>query len=100
MSTDKSSYLHKGVRVLKELKGHSLSGMSNQELCRATGIMPSGISRIMQVLIEEGLAERRSDGRFSLSIGMLQIAQSHANEMQRARDRINELQSRVAIGSQ
>jgi len=100
MSADKATYLHKGVRVLKALKGHTLAGMSNQELCRATDLTPSAISRIMQVLIEEGVAERRQDGRFSLSISMLQIAQSHANEMQRAQDRINELQSRVAIGAQ
>ena len=99
MSADKATYLHKGVRVLKALKGHTLTGMSNQELCRATGLTPSGISRIMQALIEEGLAERRHDGRFALSIGMLQIAQSHALEMQKAKERINELQSRVAAGA-
>lgn len=98
--SDKATYLHKGLRAMKALKGHTLSGMSNQELCRATDLAPSAISRIMQALIEEGLAERRQDGRFALSISMLQIAQSHALEMQRAQDRINEIQTRVAAGAQ
>lgn len=98
--SDKTTSLHKGLRVLKAMKGHTLNGMSNQELCRATDLSPSTISRIVSALVDEGLVERRYDGRFSLSIGMLQIAQSHAIEMQRAQERINEIQSRVAAGAQ
>lgn len=97
---DKHTALHKGFRVFKALRGHTLSGMSNQELCRATGLNASAVTRIMQALIDEGLAEKRSDGRFALSVSTLQIAQAHALEIQRAQDRINELGHRISTGLQ
>ncbi|PHR68478.1 helix-turn-helix domain-containing protein [Alcanivorax sp.] len=91
--------LHKGLRVFKALKGHTLNGLSNQQLAKATGLSPSGITRVMAALIDEGLAERGEDGRFRLSIQALQIAQAHALEVSKYQDRINELQRRVSAGA-
>ncbi|WP_445364422.1 helix-turn-helix domain-containing protein [Microbulbifer sp. ANSA003] len=95
-----ASALHKGLRVLKALKGHTLTGLSNQQLVQATDLNASAITRIMSVLIDEGLAEKREDGRFAFSLGILQIAQRHALEMQRAQEKIDEINRRVIAGAQ
>lgn len=95
----KDSALHKGLRVFRALRGHSLDGLSNQQLAQATGYSPSAITRIMATLIDEGLAEKRDDGRYALSIGALQIAQAHALEMEKAQEKINEINRRVAAGA-
>lgn len=95
----KDTALHKGLRVFKALKGHTLNGLSNQQLAQATGLSPSGITRVMAALIDEGLAERGDDGRFRLSVQALQIAQAHALEVSKYQDRINELQRRVSAGA-
>lgn len=97
--TDKASALQKGLRVFKALKGHTLNGLSNQQLGQATGLSPSAITRVMATLIDEGLAERGDDGRFRLSVAALQIAQAHAVEMAKAQDRINEINRRVSAGA-
>lgn len=98
--SDKSTALTKGLRVFKALRGHTLNGISNQELCRAAGLSAPAVTRIMAALIDEGLAERRPDGRFALSVGALQIAHAHALEVQKAQGRINELNHRIATGLQ
>ncbi|MNR41590.1 hypothetical protein D3C85_1599920 [compost metagenome] len=54
----------------------------------------------MQVLIEEGLAVKLDNGRFAHSIVMLQIAQAHAEHMAGVNRRMNEINQRVAAGSQ
>jgi DNA-binding IclR family transcriptional regulator len=91
--------LHKGLRVLKLLRGHTLNGLSNQQLSQASGLPPSAITRTMQALIDEGLVDRGEDGRFRFSIAMLQIASAHAAEMDRAQQRITELNHRIAVGA-
>lgn len=95
----KDTALHKGLRVLKVLRGHTLNGLSNGQLAQATGYGASAITRIMAALIDEGLAEKREDGRFALSVGMLQIAQAYALEIDKAQEKINEMTRRVAAGA-
>ncbi|MCY1396649.1 hypothetical protein D9M71_116280 [compost metagenome] len=87
------------LRVLKALRGHTLTGLSNGELARALGESPANITRYVNTLIAEGLAERRDDGRFAHSIQMLQIAQAHAEHASRMQERINEINRRIAAGS-
>lgn len=87
------------LRVLSALKGHSIGGVSNGELSKALGETPATINRALNTLISEGFALKLDNGRFALSVKMLQIAQSHANEMHSAQNRINELQQRVHAGA-
>lgn len=89
----------KVLTVMKALKGHSLVGLSNNELAKALGESPTTINRCLNTLIEAGLATKLDTGRFAFSTGMLQIAQSHANEMNRATSRIQELTQRIHAGS-
>ncbi|MGO3029513.1 helix-turn-helix domain-containing protein [Pseudomonas sp. G.S.17] len=87
------------LRVLKALKGHTVTGLSNTELAKLTGDSPSNITRAMQTLIEEGLAMKLDNGRFAHSVGMLQIAQAHAEHMVRLQGRMQEINQRIAAGS-
>lgn len=89
----------KVLRVFKALKGHTLRGLSNKELSEAMNLTPSGVTHCIDTLISEGLAQRLDNGRFALSIGALQIAQAHANEMQLASAHIQEINARVAAGA-
>lgn len=89
----------KVLKVLKGLKGHSLNGLSNSDLIKATGETASTVNRCLNTLIAEGLAIKLDNGCYALSVGMLQIAQAHAVEISRASQRIHELNQRVAAGS-
>ena len=57
------------------------------------------ITRALAPLIEEGLVTKLESGRYAHTIGILQIAQSHANEMGQAQNRIMEINQRVAAGA-
>ena len=87
------------LRVLKALKGHTVTGLSNTELAFLTQDSPSNITRAMQTLIEEGLALKLDNGRFAHSVGVLQIAQAHAEHMARLTGRMQEINQRIAAGS-
>ncbi|AIC20188.1 IclR family transcriptional regulator [Pseudomonas chlororaphis] len=87
------------LRVLKALKGHTVTGLSNTELAHLTQDSPSNITRAMQTLIEEGLAVKLDNGRFAHSVGVLQIAQAHAEHMARVTNRMQEITQRIAAGS-
>lgn len=89
----------KVLEVLKALRGHSLTGVSNGQLAKALGESPSRINRCLNTLIEAGLAEKKPSGLFCHSVMMLQIATAHASEMSRAREKIDELDQRVIAGS-
>ncbi|UUE72523.1 helix-turn-helix domain-containing protein [Pectobacterium aroidearum] len=87
------------LRVLKALRGHTLNGVSNSDLAKALEESPANINRALNTLIEEGLAQKLDNGRFSLGVQVLQIAVAHSNEMARAQGRIDELNQRILAGS-
>lgn len=89
----------KVLRVLGALKGHTISGMTNGDLAKALGESPSTINRIVNTMVAEGYAIKLDSGRYALSVRVLQIAQAHANEINRAQERINELNQRVHAGA-
>lgn len=87
------------LRVLKALKGYSLTGLSNGELAKALCESPANINRALTTLIEEGLAQKLENGRFAMSMSMLQIAHAHATEVARAQDKLSEMNQRLIAGS-
>jgi DNA-binding IclR family transcriptional regulator len=84
---------------MKALKGHSLSGVSNGELAEALHESPANISRTLNTLVEEGMAQRLESGRYAPGMQLLQIAQSFASEMAATQTRIAEMNQRVLSGS-
>lgn len=102
MSINPDRISNSGLKVLKvlvALQGYALTGLSNSELSKALGETPSTINRSLNTLIEAGLVVQLENGRFAHGIRMLQIAQTTANELSRASDRITELSQRIAAGS-
>ena len=87
------------LRVFMALKGHTITGLSNAELAQLVQDSPSNITRAMQTLIEEGMALKLDNGRFAHSVGVLQIAQAHAEHMARLTNRMQEINQRIAAGS-
>lgn len=98
-SSNASSSIKRALRVMKALKGHSLSGVSNGELAEALHESPANISRTLNTLVEEGMAQRLESGRYAPGMQLLQIAQSFASEMAATQTRIAEMNQRVLSGS-
>lgn len=89
----------KVLNVMKALKGHTLSGLSNGDIAKQLNMPAPTVTRCLATLIEAGMATQLSNGRYALSVKTLEIAQAHANEMAHASDRINELNQRVMAAS-
>lgn len=89
----------RALQILKLLKGHSITGLSNKEIADSLNESASNISRALAVLVGEGLVIKLHTGRYAHSVQMLQIATAHANEIAKAQDRFNELNQRVLAGS-
>lgn len=87
------------LSILKILKGHSLNGLSNQELTHSLNESPSNISRALDTLIRAGMVRKLETGRFALSVQTLQIAVSHLEEMEKAKHQIDELNQRIIAGA-
>lgn len=87
------------LRVMKALRGHSLSGLSNGELAELLGESPANINRALNTLMDEGLAQKLDSGRYAPGMQLLQIAQSFSNEMANTQARITEMNQRVLAGS-
>lgn len=98
-STKPSSSAQKVLRVLKALKGNTLTGLSNIEIAQMTGESASNTTRHLAALIAEGLAIKLDNGRFAHSVAMLQIAFAHADHVGRMQDRISEINQRIAAGA-
>lgn len=96
MSTVKSA--GKVLRVIKALRGHSLSGVSIKELSEQLGEPASQVHRALQTLIDEGFAQQLDDGSYALGNIMVSISHCHAQEIDRAQSRVSEHIQRVFAG--
>lgn len=94
-----SSSAIRTLKVLKALRGHTITGLSNTDLASALKEAPANISRALADLIEEGLAIKLDNGRYAHSVQMLQIAQAHAEHINRLQSRISEVNQRIAAGA-
>lgn len=87
----------RALQVIKAMRGKTFSGMSVKELADTLNTSSTNICRTLDDLVTEGFAEKRPDGRYQLSISMLQIANSHQDETQRLQRRIEEYNQRIGI---
>jgi len=94
-----ASSARRALRILKILKGHTLTGLANKEIADALRETPVNVSRALDVLIDEGFATRLDSGRYAHSVAMLQIAQAHVTHMANLQDRMTEINRRVAAGA-
>ncbi|MCR4529887.1 MULTISPECIES: helix-turn-helix domain-containing protein [Acinetobacter] len=96
MSTVKSA--EKVLKVLKALTGHSLAGVTNQELAKQLDEPPAQITRALQTLVAEGFAQQLDDGTYALGNRFIAIAHAHSQEIEKAQGRLSEHLQRVFAG--
>jgi len=89
----------RALRVLKYLKGHSLTGLSNGEIAAATGESAPNVTRALAALIHEGLAVKLESGRYAHGMAMLQIAQAHHEHLETITRRAAEMKQRMTAGA-
>lgn len=87
----------RALQILKAMRGKTFSGVSVKELADAIDTSSVNVCRTLDDLVTEGFAEKRPDGRYQLSVAMLQIANSYHEETQRLQRRIDEYNQRVGI---
>ncbi|MGE8612785.1 MAG: helix-turn-helix domain-containing protein [Achromobacter veterisilvae] len=88
------------LRILKALRGHTLTGLSNQEIAAMTGESPTNVTRALATLMVEDLVVKYESGRYAHGVAMLQIAQAHVDHCARMTSRITEINQRIAAGVQ
>ncbi len=87
------------VRVLKAVKGYTLTGISNSAIASLFNDTPPNLSRALKTLIDEGLVVKLDNGLFAHSIEMLRIAQAHAEHINTIQDRITATNSKRRVKS-
>ncbi len=93
------SSARRALRVLKALKGHSLTGVSNKDLAAGLRMSAVNVSRALSSLEAEGLASKLDNDLWAPGMALLQIAHGHASHMADLQDRISEINRRVAVGA-
>lgn len=86
------------LKVLKAVKGYTITGISNSAIAEAIDDSPSNVSRALSVLIEEGLVLKLDNGLFAHSTEMLRIAQAHAEHVANLQNKIQETNQRILSG--
>ncbi|CNJ03831.1 IclR helix-turn-helix domain [Yersinia aldovae] len=100
-----STSVTRALRIIKALKGYTNFGLSNKEISEATGESAVNVSRMLNVLVEEGFVDRVYDNgggghsKYAHSIQLLQIAQACINEDERLSARLEEKRRRIRAGS-
>ncbi|PTU70327.1 helix-turn-helix domain-containing protein [Chromobacterium haemolyticum] len=87
----------KVLEVLTVLLGHFAHGLTPGELAKATDLSPSNITRYVATLEEKGFVERIPEtGRIRPSVKLAQHAVSILRSLDSAKQRIDEIQNRLA----
>jgi len=94
-----SSAAKRVLRVWQSLKGHSITGLSNSEICGLVSDSAPNVTRALATLIDEDLVTKLPSGRFAHSVKTLQIAVAHFDHIDRTRQRIHDMESSVQAGS-
>lgn len=82
------------LMVMLALAGHEIEGVTPSELAKGLGVPAPNISRDLRNLRLAGLAEKLETGRWKLSPKLVQIATAYSSNLQRARNRLNEIENR------
>lgn len=87
----------KVLSVLNVLLGHFAHGLTPTDLVKATGLSASNITRYVATLEAAGFAERIPEtGRIRPSIRFAQLAVGILGDIERAKNRLDEIQTRLA----
>lgn len=77
--------------ILKELRGHTLSGISLSQLATKLNETPSQVHRALSTLIVQGFVRKDENDLYYLGTAFVAIAKAHDKELQLAQARIDEI---------
>ena len=88
--------VRRALRLLFLLQGQSFDGLRLKQLADALGASAPTVLRDLQVLAEEGIAERvpGRDEYWRLTPRIVQIAVAHQDEVHRLQQRVGEFNQR------
>ena len=98
MSTAPQQPVRRAIALIFALQGHSFEGLRLKQLAEAVRATPSTVLRDLEVLADEGIAERipGRDEYWRLSPRLIQLARAHEQEMARLRARLDETEQRYS----
>jgi DNA-binding IclR family transcriptional regulator len=98
MSDAPNQPTRRALRLLFLLQGHAFEGLRLKQLADGLGASPSTTLRDLELLAEEGIAERipGRDEYWRLSPRLVQLARAHEQEMARVRQRLEETEQRYS----
>lgn len=97
MSTDTSKQpVRRALAIIFALQGHSFEGLRLKQIAEAVDATTSTVLRDLEVLADEGVAERipGRDEFWRLSPRLIQLAVAHAEEARRQQQRLDEFNQR------
>ncbi len=85
----------RALKIIKAMRSATFSGISVTELSKAINTSAANICRDLDDLVSEGMVEKRDDGRYQLSVAMLQIASAYQADYNRMSSRLSEINNRI-----
>lgn len=95
----RGSPLYRALAILKVMKGRTILGLSLSQIAEQIGTSSVNTLRVLDVLVEQGFMQKLDTGNYALSTHFMQIAVEYQREMQKARERLEQLEQRVEAGS-
>jgi len=95
-ATENQGAARRALRVLFLLQGHAFEGLRLKQIAEALQTTPSTAFRTLEILQDEGVAERipGRDEYWRLSPRIIQLSRAHALELDRHRTLLNEFEHR------
>lgn len=90
--------VRRALRLIFALQGHAFDGLRLKQLADSINATPSTVLRDLEVLADEGIAERIAgrDEYWRLSPRLIQLARAHEQELARVRQRLEETEQRYS----
>ncbi|EJE6495215.1 MULTISPECIES: helix-turn-helix domain-containing protein [Stenotrophomonas] len=90
--------VRRALRLIFALQGHAFDGLRLKQLADSIKATPSTVLRDLEVLADEGIAERIAgrDEYWRLSPRLIQLARAHEQELARVRQRLEETEQRYS----
>lgn len=88
----------RALRAIFLLQGHTFEGLRLKQLAESMQTTPSTALRTLEILADEGIAERipGRDEFWRLSPRIVQLARAHALELERHRSVLDEFEQRYS----
>ena len=98
MSTESNQPTRRALRLIFALQGHTFEGLRLKQLADGIQGTPSTTLRDLELLADEGIAERipGRDEYWRLSPRLVQLARAHELELARLRQRLDETEQRYS----